>query len=140
MPQYQLIVQRAYYKGQQKTYAIDLDGDTIEEARLSARTQLYGNPDNWRGKLVKGTFSSIPELEVHLNAEDEDHPHYGFLMGVGDSCIPIQSATIVESTGETLDIPAMQKELDHWTVEERRRLLADPEYQEMLRLQAKFAS
>jgi hypothetical protein len=143
MPQYQLVVHREYYKNQQKTYALDLDGDTIEEARAHAKLLLYGDPSKWQGKLVSSSSfmsSGPPDLEVQLDPEGEIDPHYGFLMGVGNSRIKITSATLVEVTGEELDIPGMQKELDTWAFEEKQRLLADPEYQELLRLKKKFAS
>ena len=136
---YQLIVQREYFKNQQKTYAIDLEGETIEEARTHAKQLLYGRPDKWEGKLESwSTRFGDPGLKVCLDPEGTVDPYYGFLMGPLDQRIPITSATIVEVTGETLDIDAMQQELNDFYKAERQRLIDSDEYQQYLELQKKY--
>lgn len=139
MPTYQLIVQREYFKNQQKTYAIDLEGETIEEARDHAKQLLYGHPDKWVGKLETRSFRvDEPALKMSLDPEGTIDPYYGFLMGPRDQCIPITSATIVEVTGESLDINAMQQEINEFYDAERERLLNSKEYLQYLELQKKY--
>jgi len=132
MPTYQLIVQREYFKNQQKTYAIDLEGDTIEEARAHAKQLLCGNLETRSFRV------DAPALKMSLDPEGTIDPYYGFLMGPRNHCIPITSATIVEVTGEALDINAMQQEIDNFYDAERQRLISSKEYQKYLELQKKY--
>lgn len=140
MPQYQLVIHREYFKNQQKTYVLDLEGDTIEEARVHAKQLLYGHPDKWEGKLEPVSFRpNDPDLKMHLDPEGTIDPYYGFLMGPGNSRIPIESATLVEVTGEGLDIEAMQTELDVFHDAEKKRQIESDEYRQYLALKEKYA-
>jgi hypothetical protein len=137
MAKFQLIV-----KGESGKYTrgdcavIDLDGDTIEEARASARLQLVGDRTLWQAGWRKN-YDNEMELVVWLNPDDALDLYHGVLLNPDRETEVVHQAWIVQ-VAEHVGLDTLRNEVRDWTVEQRQTLQADPEYQEYMRLKRKF--
>lgn len=134
MPTYYLILtrKRAAHVGSD-TKIVELEGETLEEARGDADRQLRGEPANWHAEARPCAGIGL-NIHFFLNAGQR-----GALLS--PAFFPYETAQIVQVVD---DRPSLRfhEELTVWADAEKQKLSAqfdaDPEYQEFLRLTKKF--
>lgn len=130
---FQLIVQGErgkYTRGD--SLVIDLQGDTLEEAKKDAERQLVGEHSWWTSAWLND-YTGHMKLHVWLDGEDRLE-HAPLLDEYAEH---VYVAWIV-TVAETVDLDALRTEIAAWTEQQRIAKTQDPDYQEYLRLQKKF--
>lgn len=137
MAKFQLIVRGESGKYTRGDCAvIDIDGDTLDEARAAARVHLVGDRKLWQAGWRKD-YNDEMKLVVWLNPDDALDLYHGVLLRPDREAEVVHEAWIVE-VGEHVDVDTLRNEVRDWKVEQKRTLEQDPEYQQYIALKRKF--
>lgn len=116
------------------TEIVELEGDSLEQARADADQQLRGDPEKWRSKAQAHGLGLLHVI-FDLNPEGSR----GTLLR--PEFLPFETARIVQVVDER---PSLEfyAEMKTWAAAEEKRVRAkfdaDHEYQEFLRLYKKY--